>query len=151
MKRDFLLGGEFCSLSDLNLQAQKWLDRVNSAIHSTTNEVPLERLKEEGLRDYAAVLPYHNILEEDRKISRDSYVSYLDNRYSVPYRYAGRTCSLQISDKTIAIVVSGEVICTHEIQPGHGKSSRKKEHFQGLLSEILKQNSASRAGCPPVR
>lgn len=149
VKRDFLLGGEFCSLSDLNLQAQNWLDRVNSAIHSTTNEVPLERLKEEGLRDYAAVLPYRNTREEDRKISRDSYVSYLGNRYSVPYRYAGRTCSLQISDKTIAIVVSGEVICTHEIQPGHGKSARKKEHFQGLLSEILKQNSASRARCSP--
>jgi len=128
VKRGFLLGSEFCSLSDLNLQAQNWLDRVNSAIHSTTNEIPLKRLKEEGLSDYAAVLPYHNIREEDRKISRD-YVSYLGNRYSVPYRYAGRTCSLQISDKTIAIVVSGEVIYTHEIQPG--KNSRKRSTSRG--------------------
>jgi transposase len=28
-----------------------------------------------------------------------------------------------------------------EIQPGRNNISRNKEHFQGLLSEILKQNS----------
>ena len=150
MKRDLLLGSEFCSFSDLNLQAQNWLARVNSAIHSTTNEVPLERLKDEGLRDYDAALPYHNIREENRKISRDSYVSYLGNRYSVPYRFAGRNCLLEISDKTLDVVVGREVICTHEIHQGHGKISRNKEHFQGLLSEILQQNSIPRSKCSPI-
>jgi len=38
VKRDFLLGSEFSSFSDLNSQAQKWLARVNSTIHGTTNE-----------------------------------------------------------------------------------------------------------------
>jgi hypothetical protein len=42
------------------------------------------------------------------------------------------------------------VICTHEIHQGHGKVSRNKEHFQGLLSEILNQNSTSRAKCSVV-
>jgi hypothetical protein len=147
IKRDFLLGSEFCSFSDLNLQAQKWLARINSTVHGTTNEIPLERLKEEGLRDFDAAPPYHNLQEESRKISRDSYVSYLGNRYSVPYRFAGRNCLLQISDKTLTIVVGKEVICTHEINQGHGRISRNKEHFQGLLSEILKQNSAPRSKC----
>jgi hypothetical protein len=147
VKRDFLLGGEFCSISDLNSQAQKWLARVNSTIHGTTNEIPLERLKEEGLREFETVPPYHNFQEESRKISRDSYVSYLGNRYSVPYRFAGRDCLLQISDKTFNIVVGREVICTHEIHQGHGRVSRNKEHFKGLLSEILKQNSAPRSRC----
>jgi len=150
VKRDLLLGSEFCSFSDLNLQAQNWLARVNSAIHSTTNEVPLERLKEEGLRDYDAASPYHNIREENRKISRDSYVSYLGNRYSVPYRFAGRNCLLQISDKTLTVVVGRGVICTHGIHQGHGKISRNKEHFQGRLSKILKQNSIPRAKCSPI-
>jgi transposase len=150
VKRDFLLGSEFSSFSDLNLQVQSWLDRVNSTVHSTTNEIPLERLKKEGLRDHNAALPYHNIREESRKISRDSYVSYLGNRYSVPYRFAGRSCLLQISDKTLSVVVGKELICTHEIHPGHGKTSRNKEHFQGLLAEILKQNSTSRAKCSAI-
>jgi len=38
VKRDFLLGSEFSSFPDLNSQAQKWLARVNSTIHGTTNE-----------------------------------------------------------------------------------------------------------------
>jgi len=57
---------------------------------------------------------------------------------------------LQISDKTLAIVVGREVICTHEIHQGHGKISRNKEHFQGLLSEILKQNSIPKAKCSAI-
>jgi hypothetical protein len=85
--------------------------------------------------------PYHNIRAERRKISRDSYVSYLGNRYSVPYRFAGRDCSLQISDKSLTVIIGGDAICTHEIHQGHSRISRNKEHFQGLLSEILKQNS----------
>jgi transposase len=101
VKRDFLLGSEFSSFSDPNSQAQKWLAWVNSTIHGTTNEIPLERLKEEGLREFDSVPPYHNFQEERRKIIRDSYVSYLGNRYSVPYRFAGRDCMLQISDMTL--------------------------------------------------
>ena len=150
VKRDFLLGCEFCSFSDLNLQSQKWLERVNSTIHGTTNEIPLERLKNEGLRDYDTVPPYHNVRKENRKISRDAYVSYLGNRYSVPYRFAGRNCLLQISDKTFNVFIGKEVICTHEIQPGRNKISRNKEHFQGLLSEILKQNSNPQAKCSTI-
>jgi hypothetical protein len=149
VKRDFLMGSEFHSFSDLNHQAQIWLARINSTIHGTTNEIPMERLGEEGLKNYDAVPPYHSIRNESRKISRDSYVSYLGNRYSVPYRFAGRNCSLQISGKTLAVVIGRDVICTHEIRQGHCEISRNKEHFQGLLSEILKQNSIPKARSSP--
>ncbi len=149
VKRDFLMGSEFHSFSDLNHQAQIWLARINSTIHGTTNEIPMERLSKEGLKNYDAVPPYHNIRNESRKISRDSYVSYLGNRYSVPYRFAGRNCSLQVSGKTLTVVIGRDVICTHEIRQGHCEISRNKEHFQGLLSEILKQNSNPRAKLSP--
>jgi len=149
VKRDFLMGSEFHSFSDLNHQAQIWLARINSTIHGTTNEIPMERLGEEGLKNYDAVPPYHSIRNESRKISRDSYVSYLGNRYSVPYRFAGRNCSLQISGKTLTVVIGRDVICTHEIRQGHCEISRNKEHFQGLLSEILKLNSIPKARCSP--
>ena len=57
---------------------------------------------------------------------------------------------LQISDSTFKIIVGSEEICTHEIQPGHGKVVRVKEHFKGLLSEILKQNSSLRDNNPSI-
>lgn len=91
------------------------------------------------------VMPYEVTKEESRKISHDSHLSYLGNKYSVPYKFAGRTARLQIRDTTFSVHVGQELICCHEIMPGHGKVSRNKDHFKGLLSEILKQNSVSRA------
>jgi transposase len=123
VKRDFLMGSEFHSFSDLNHQAQIWLARINSTIHGTTNEIPMERLSKEGLKNYYAVPPYHSIRNESRKISRDSYVSYLGNRYSVPYRFAGRDCLLQISGNTLTVVVGRDVICTYEFPEARSKAS----------------------------
>ena len=57
---------------------------------------------------------------------------------------------MQISDLTFKIIVGSDDICTHEIQPGHGKVVRVKEHFKGLLSEILKQNCSLRDNNPSI-
>ena len=60
------------------------------------------------------------------------------------------TARLQISDSTFKIIIGSDEICTHEIQPGHGKVVRVKEHFKGLLSEILKQNCSLRDNNPSI-
>jgi len=150
VKKDFFMGGRFTSFTDLNSQLQKWLSRVNSIPNGTTHEIPIERFKQEGLQKIGNAPSYHNRRDESRKISRDSFVSYLGNLYSVPYRYAGMTARLQISDWTFKIIVGSDEICTHEIQPGHGKVMRVKEHFKGLLSEILKQNCTLRDSNPSI-
>lgn len=134
------MGGRFTSFTDLNSQLQKWLSRVNSIPNGTTHEIPVERFNQENLHKIGNAPPYHNRREESRKIARDSFISYLGNLYSVPYRYAGMTARLQIFGSTFKIIVGSDVVCTHEIQLGHGKLVRVKEHFKGLLSEILKQN-----------
>jgi hypothetical protein len=98
VKKDFFIGGNFTSFTDLNSQLQKWLSRVNSISNGTTHEIPIERFKQENLQQLGNAPPYHNRREENRKIARDSFISYLGNLYSVPYRYAGMTARLQISD-----------------------------------------------------
>ena len=144
VKRDFFLGGEFNSLENLNSQVSGWLKRVNSSVHGTTHEIPLERLKEENLILLDQVPPYKVVKIETRKVSRDCYVSYLGNKYSVPYKFAGRTAELHVSDGKFQIYIDNENIYEHEIFPGNCRVIRKKEHFQGLMSEILKQNSICR-------
>ena len=144
------MGGKFTSFTDLNSQLQKWLCRVNSVPNGTTHEIPIERFTQENLQKLGNAPSYNNRREESRKISRDSFISYLGNLCSVPYRYAGMTAKLRISDSTFKIIVGSEEICTHEIQPGHGKVVRVKEHFKGLLSEILKQNSSLRDNNPSI-
>jgi transposase len=141
VKRDFFLGSRFASLEDLNGQVNRWLERVNSTVHGTTYQIPLERFKEENLSPLEQVPPYKIVLKETRKVSKDCYISFLGNKYSVPYRFAGRIAELRIFEGKLEIYVDHDKICEHEILPGNCRVSRKKEHFQGLLSEILKENS----------
>src|SRR5450759_1562595 len=143
VKRDFFLGTKFSSFSDINSQALTWLKRVNSEVHGTTHEIPLERFKAEELKPINGVPEYLVIREEARKISRECFISYLGNMYSAPYRFAGREATLQIIGGKFKVIVGGQQVCEHEILAGRGRVSRVKEHFKGLLSDILKENKAA--------
>jgi len=90
--------------------------------------------------------------EVSRKISRDSFVSYNGNRYSVPYKYAGREARVQIEGRRLRIFAGSDKVCEHEILAGSHRVSRDKEHFRGLLSEVLLENkSRSNRGSPVLR
>ncbi len=49
VRDNFMVGIKYNSLADLNGQALAWCNKVNGKVHATTNEVPVERLKKEGL------------------------------------------------------------------------------------------------------
>ena len=140
VRRDFFLGRDFSSLADLNNQAIDWLKRINLSVHGTTHEIPTERYELEELRPIDNMPEYFIIREEIRKISRDCYISYLGNQYSVPYQLAGREATLQILDDKFSVIVGGNKICEHEVLAGNNRVSKNKEHFKGLLGDILKQN-----------
>jgi transposase len=143
VRRDFFLGRNFSSLVDLNNQAIYWLKRVNSSVHGTTHEIPTERHELEELRPIDTMPEYFIIREETRKISTDCYISYLGNQYSVPYQLAGREATLQILDDKFSVIVGGNKICEHDVLAGNNRVSKNKEHFKGLLGDILKQNVAA--------
>jgi hypothetical protein len=141
MKKDFLLGTAVTHLADMNQRLLQWCNRVNSEIHGTTHEVPFERLKEENLKTLSSITPYINRREENRQISRDSYVTYAGNKYSVPFLYAGRAAVIELEDSLLIVKVNGEVICVNEIRSGSGRIIRDKEHFKGLLSKRMACNT----------
>ena len=150
VKRDFLLGGTFHSLEDMNNQVRQWINRVNGDIHGTTHEIPFERLKQENLKNISDIPPYQIRREESRKVSRDCYISYRGNRYSVPYQYAGRSVPLELQGDRMNIRLGSEVIGSHGVVPGHARMIREKEHFKGLLSVALKCNSQCRRRSKPL-
>ena len=139
LRYNFWAGRSFESLQDINVQCQEWLQKVNSQIHGTTHEIPYERLLNEKLNPLDSVQAYPIRLEEIRKISRDCYVSYRGNRYSVPWVHAGRVARV-IESSTLKIQVDSQIVAEHDILPGTGRISRKKEHFQGLLKALRDQN-----------
>ena len=141
MKRDFLLGGAFSSLDDMNHQLRQWLIRVNGSVHGTTREIPVERLKSENLKTLISIAPYVVRREEVRKVTRDGYVSYQGNRYSVPFHHAGQSVLLEIQGDRMSVRLGSEYLCSHVIVPGRSRVVRVKEHFKGLLSLAMKCNS----------
>ena len=75
LRYNFWTGKSFESISDINVQCMEWLKKVNSQIHGTTHEIPVERLKKESLSPLSSVPAYMTRKEESRKVSRDCYVS----------------------------------------------------------------------------
>ena len=49
VRDNFMVGIRYNSLTDLNGQALAWCNKVNGKVHATTNEIPFERPKKEGL------------------------------------------------------------------------------------------------------
>ncbi len=142
VRNNFWAGRTFESLSDINVQCREWLRKVNSQVHGTTHEVPVERWKKESLNPLSSVPAYMTRKEESRKISRDCYASYRGNRYSVPWKYAGRECRIIEESSMVKIEVDSSIVADHAILTGTGRISRKKEHFEGLLKAIRDENSA---------
>ena len=142
LRYNFFNGRTFTDLNNINIQCTEWLNRVNSQIHGTTHEIPAERLKKDTLNPLSSVPAYMTRKEEIRKVSRDCYISYKGNRYSVPWKYAGRECRIIEESATLSIEIDSSIVAVHAILTGTGRISRKKEHFEGLLKAIREENSA---------
>jgi hypothetical protein len=142
IKGNFWAGRTFSDLNDINNQCTAWLNKINSQIHGTTHEIPMDRWKHENLNPISAVPAYMTRKEESRKVSRDCYVSYKGNRYSIPWKYAGRECRVIEQSSQVKIEIDSTVVAAHEIMASTGRISRNKEHFEGLLKAIKDENSA---------
>ena len=64
VRNNFWSGRIFESLSDINVQCLKWIQKVNSQIHGTTHQIPAERWKRESLNPPSSV-PTHMTRNEE--------------------------------------------------------------------------------------
>ena len=106
----------FTDDADLNRQGLEWCDVVaNARVHGTTHRVPWEMLEEERphlgkLPDRATLAPY---LREDRKVSRDGFVSWEGSRYGVHWKWVGATVQVGERQGTVEIWAGDERIAVH--------------------------------------
>lgn len=75
-------------LYELNDLARKWCDKVNSNVHSTTGEKPIDRLPLEGIRKLPSV-PYYE--ENTIKAQRDGSVYFRGRVYRIDESLADYT------------------------------------------------------------
>lgn len=124
VKDNFFLGTEFTDLNDLNMKARAWLDKVNSQVHSTTGEAPVDRLKAE--KSFLIQLegrPDYRISEVLYRKARSScLVSVYSGEYSVPPKYANRDVEVRMGDEQLGIFYKGNEIAHHRIVGKHQTS-----------------------------
>ena len=95
VKGNFIAGRVFTTITELNIQAQRWCNTQNGRYHQCVDCIPhyehnkscMERTKEiEGSNEVALYL------HPSRKISFDGFINYEGRRFGVPYWYQAKTC-----------------------------------------------------------
>lgn len=124
---------EFTGLEDLNRQALEWLNTVaNVRVHGTTHAIPFERLKHESLKPLNPT-PFSDVDRHARRVSLDAFVSFENNRYSVPWIWVGQTVEvLDSKNGWIHIYHGNELIAKHGKAIGRQQTVMNKKHFEGL-------------------
>lgn len=118
IETNFLAGRTFCSWPDLNEQARKWCDRVNSTYKKHIRAVPRElfALEQRHLRPLPAWIPEVYRLQQ-RTVDVEGYVALHSNRYSVPVAWIGRPVEVRETKDKIEIQLDARNIVTHERIP----------------------------------
>lgn len=138
LRRNFLCGlkgQEPGSLAELNSQLRAWIWEVaNQRVHGTTQEPVSTRWKLESpkLQPLAGRPEYPYVEQELRKVARDAYVAWQGNRYSVPWRYAGREVWVHDRSGEVEVHYGGYRIALHARVSGHHKTVTRTEHHQGI-------------------
>jgi transposase len=120
LRKNFLCGREAHDLPDLRGQLRTWVWQVaNQRVHGTTYRHVFSAWQEEKLLllPIAGRSAYPYASQERRKVSRDAFVSYRGNRYSVPWRTAGQEVLLQEMDDQLHIGRGGERLAVHLLCP----------------------------------
>lgn len=118
IRKNFLCGRQAHDLADLRGQLRTWVWEVaNQRQHGTTHRHVLTAWQEEKrmLWPLAGRAAYPCIGQEQRKVSRDAYVSFRGNRYSVPWCVAGQEVLLQEDGTQLQIARGGERLAVHPL------------------------------------
>src|SRR3989440_1981010 len=118
VENNFLAGRTFSSWQDLNGQARKWCDRVNSTYKKHIRAVPRElfALEQRHLKPLPAWIPEVYRLHQ-RTVDIEGYVALHSNRYSVPVAWIGRPVEIRETKDKIEMQLDARNIVTHERIP----------------------------------
>jgi len=138
IKKNFLLsqyGQEPTSLQDLKSRLRAWNAEVaTTRVHGTTYRVVRDAWQEEKPHLHPiSVRPAYPLSEEQvRMVSRDAFVAYRANRYSVPWQTAGKEVIVREKDARLEIVRDGQVLASHNLCPDRCQTIVVDAHHEGI-------------------
>lgn len=136
--------GEFETEEELVSILQKINQKVNSYPCQETNVPPLLLFQKE--KEYLQPLPKDDVIESylphDRQttVRSDSMITYMNHRYSVSPEYIGKPVRLLVSNDTLQIYHSTDIIATHALS--QKRFNYHHDHYRQLLSGTMKDIDA---------
>lgn len=134
--------GEFETEEELVSILSRINKKVCERICDETGVPPILLFQKE--KEYLQSLPSDKVLESylthDRQttVRKDSMVTYMKNKYSVPAEYIGKPVRLKVYDDSLQIYYSTELIVSHRLSDK--RLNYKKEHYTQLLSGYIKND-----------
>ncbi len=141
LRRNFFYGRSFRDLEDLNTQLERWLDETaNTRLHGTTGEVPAERLKQELIHLKPLPLdPYVPMITLGRRVSRDGFIAYNGNEYSVPEGLKNTALEVMATLQEVRLFQDGKLLAAHTVLEGRGQRLLAREHQRTKLNLSSKE------------
>ena len=135
VRRNFLCGRTATSLEDLDNQLRAWVWEVaNRRVHGTTQQQVFESWTSEqaALQPLDSRPPYPLSGDEPRRVSRDAFVAWRSNRYSVPWPNAGAEVRLRERAGRLEVFRGPETIAVHQLAGGRHQTVRLAEHHADI-------------------
>jgi len=130
LRQGFFYGRHFRDLADLNDQLEHWLSQTaNVRVHGTTGEIPANRLAQE--RSHLLPLPleaYQPVITVGRRMSRDGYVAYNGNDYSLPTGLLSPEITVMATLEEIRLYQSDQLVAVHHLLEGKGQRRLDPRH-----------------------
>lgn len=145
LRHSFFYGRTFRDLDDLNTQCAKWLaETANARVHGTTGEVPADRLilEWEHLRPLPQE-PYVPMISLGRRVTRDGFISYNGNAYSVPEGLTRAEVEVLATLTEVRLFQDRKLLATHPLLLGHGQRRLAPEHQRRPAPSPFKEAPSS--------
>lgn len=136
VKRNAMAGHTFESWAHLQQHLDWWMREVaDQRVHGTTDEIPVERfcIEREHLMPLADRAPFEQMRRLSRRVARDATVEVDTNRYSVPWRLAGRLVQVHIAGCELRVLDEGREVARHPELAGRRQTRCLPEHLQGIV------------------
>ena len=139
MSRLVPYNNEFETIEELEEIVREVMSDINNDKSYATDEIPLKLLEKE--KEYLLPLPNQELINNyftkptTRIVTKESMVTYMNNKYSLDPKYIGKTVNLEVDDTEIKIFYGKEIIATHKL------SKRKFNYHKSHMISILKSDA----------
>ena len=124
-----------------------WLEETaNVRVHGTTGEIPSQRLLHEKLSlNPLPSTAYIPLVTLGRRVSKDGFVAYNGNEYSVPDGLKKMAVEVRATLEEVSLYQEGRLLVSHPVLEGRGQRrldpSHRRRNRQGIQDKLFQMSN----------